>query len=367
MEPLTLTTWLGSALLIILAAVPTKLTLRVSVAAMLVTIGIVVGALLIRSVPAHVGYVPSTDPSRLAKYGVNALAAALKRPKENLIVVEGGSYAVRGIEPDLLRKELDDLGYRADIVQLALGAANHFERYILFSDVLGHPKLKNLVQHPNLVLMAEVQRNYDQQPLDQLQENQDTRRAFHYISPVNAGYALWSLWAGGGEAVNLKHPLWTASRHALVNAFNVGLLDRVTPLKKIKSRQGYVAGGINGGYRFKGLAPVMKRASGPLIAEKTGPWIFSVREARLKKLWGKRLDHWVYYGVPSTRADQMTWLRSVCAETKVPCIAPSDMELLSDLDKKANWRDKGHVTSRGSVLYTKWLAKRLVETGTLEK
>jgi hypothetical protein len=367
MSPLSLATWFGSALLIAVAALPTKVAMRVGTCAVLIAAWVTIGVLVVRDVPARSGYMPRTDPARVIKQGTRALAKAINKPKSNLIVVEGGSYAARAINTSLLQKELRKLGYRADLVQLTMAAANHFERHTVFSDLLNASKLEELEEHPNVVLMAEVQVNYDAQPLDQLQENQDTYRAFHYLSPANAAYALWSLWVGGGTRANLERPVWTVVRHALVNAFNVGLVERVRPASKIRSMQGYVGGGIKGKYRFTGLAPVRKQASGPLAEIEKRPWIFTVRQARMQKLWGTRLDRWVYYGVPSTNSKQMIWTRSVCAETTLPCIAPSDSELLGALDAKENWRDAGHLTSRGSHLYTKWLAKQLVGTGTLEK
>ena len=50
-----------------------------------------------------------------------------------------------------------------------------------------------------------------------------------------------------------------------------------------------------------------------------------------------------------------------------PAFARPDPELIKQLDEKPIWRDAGHLTSRGAVPYSEWLAGRLAESGVLKK
>jgi len=367
MDSLTLAPYVGSALLVVVAALPTVSRARLPGMLALMVGWVLIAVIAIRLWASRAEYSPNTEPSRVVSYGVTKLRNALQKRTPNLLVIEGGSYAARGIDPDVLSRQLRELGYRTDVVQLALGAANHFERHTMFSDLLRRKELSGLAKHSNLVFLAEAQVDYDAKPLAQLQENSDTHRAYHYLTPINGWLALWSLWQGGGHLGTLSYPKWTVFRHTLVNAFNVGLSDSLVPWKKIKPRSGYVKGGREAGYEFRGLSKVRQAATGPLPRQDDRPWVFDVRERRLQQLFGNRIDHWVYFGVPATVSRQTQWLRSFCSTTQRPCIAANDPKLLENLDSAKMWHNRGHLSSKGASLYSIWLAERLAEMGVLRK
>jgi hypothetical protein len=252
---------------------------------------------------------------------------------------------------------------------MSLGAANHFERHKIFSDVFERqlPPVQN-EKSGNTLVLSEVQSTYDQTPLAQLGENPDTARTYDYMTPTNTWYGLSSVL---DDAFNDDEPadlgeegllLWTATRHVLVNVFNVGVSSRVLPLKRVPEMSGYRKGGIEKGYRYKGMDATLAVARAPLDSFAKYPvprWLFDIREARLKELWGDRYDRWMYFSVPSTRRQHAEWTRTFCRVASKPCIAVDDEALIRQLDKRAYWRDTGHVTVPGSQVYTRWFAQRL--------
>ena len=65
-------------------------------------------------------------PSKMMRYA----AAALQEPKEpNVVLIDGGSYALNAVDASIVTEELERLGYRAKVVRLAVSGSNHFERY----------------------------------------------------------------------------------------------------------------------------------------------------------------------------------------------------------------------------------------------
>jgi hypothetical protein len=306
---------------------------------------------------------PASRASQVRKYAVAGLSAATE---DNVLIIDGGSYGARAIEPKTLTKALRKLGFSVRVVHLALGAANHFERYRLQEEIVGDALAKPRPGQRWLFL-AEVQGGYDRRPLAQLLENQDTDRTFHYLTPDNAWYALRAIEDPRLDQDELKRPYWTVTRHTLVNTFNVGVATRLVPDSKIDPASGYVRGDRDGGYRFDGLDAVLAETRNPGPPTAVPAWLFEIREARLRALWGPFVADWIYYGVPSTNPGAIRYTRSFCRATKTKCFTPDDVELLTELDSAPLWYNAGHLSSKGAPIYTRWLAQRLVQSGALKR
>jgi len=297
------------------------------------------------------------------KYGLEQTRAARET---NVLFIDGGSFAQRGIDARLLAIELERYGYSVRPVQLALGATNHFERYQLYEDLLAR---LGTAPHPGQrwILMAETNFLYDNQPLAQFAGNQDTIRALHYLTPANALAAL-----AAQQDPSLQPPSegpwrWNLLRHVLINAFNVGVTDRLIALDELGSARGSVPGGRR---RLRGplsMKAQLREIKNPTPDPKPARWLRRQRERRLLRLWGDRLDELVYFGVPSTLAPQLKHARGFCRATRHKCISPDDASLLSSLDAKGYWVDKDHLNRKGARAYTVWLAARLVELQVLSK
>jgi len=367
MSATTLSTCAGCVLLIIVAAIPVTSRLRVAATAALITGWLLVAVLSVRYLVYRGQYLPATRPSQIVRYGIKELTEARKNRPPNLLIIEGGSYPAAGVNPILLRSELHRLGYRVQILDMALSAGNHFERYTMFSDLVHNPDFPGFPLKTNTVFLAEVQNNYDKSPVAQLEKNLDTARAYQYLTPANAWYALQSLWRGGGAVQRLKDPVWTIIRHVLVNTGNVGLPTRLTSWNSIKPSSGVTPTSAVRGFRFAGLTAVVAAAQSEQTQPFNVPWLFDIRERRLKQLWDGRMKHWVYFGIPSTVDGQMKWLRTFCSATQEACIAADDRTLLHDLDSAPMWGNAGHLSRAGAAVYSRWLARQIVKTGVLRK
>jgi len=89
--------------------------LAVAAGAGLVWFGLDRGAVLVNAYPA-----------KIERYAAIELSKA-KEP--NVVVIDGGSYVLNGVDAPTVAEELATLGYAAHVVRLAAGGANHFERY----------------------------------------------------------------------------------------------------------------------------------------------------------------------------------------------------------------------------------------------
>lgn len=324
-------------------------------------LAVLCGAALVGIEVERRGFVCTTEASSTVKRALNQIR---RSRADNLLLVDGGSYVQRGLDPALLTKELRRRGYSVETVSLALSAANHFERYEMHRDLVA--RLESL-PHPKQrwVFLAEVQEHYDRQPLAQFSKNHDSARALRYLTPANAFHAF-SAQREPGLVPPAEGPWrWDVLRHALINGFNVGVVDRVVSFDDVKPDR---TDHTRSRSRLRGesdLSLLIDEVRHPTEDSPPPAWLKRGRERRLLKLWGERLDAFVYFAVPSTRVDQLKYARSFCRNTRQPCIAPTDKQLLRDLDSRRFWRDVGHLNRDGAVAYTGWLAGRLERQGVL--
>jgi hypothetical protein len=321
------------------------------------------GAALVKLVLARTNYVSSAPTSQLLKYALAEIAAA-KEP--NLLLVDGGSYVQRGLDGELLERELDKLGYRARVVRLSLTGANHFERLQFYEDLTARlPPRANHAQR--WVFMIEVQEGYDVQPLAQFEGNQDTARAYHYLTPSNGWFAL-AADHSGGDTLSLD---WRGQlavlRHVLINAFNVGLVERLTKLDDILPKPPKMSRERRRRFDFAGMSSLVAEAGRAPQPGSLAPWLMPIRDRRLRAAWKPYIDEWVYFALPSTALAQLDHARAFCLQTNDPCIAPDDAALLGSLDDAQLWFDAGHLSTPGSHVYTRWLAEQIAKRGVLDK
>ncbi len=302
---------------------------------------------------------PRTRASSIRKYGAQALSRAREK---NVLLIDGGSYAARAVDERVLTRELARLGYSVRAVQLSVGAGNHFERLRMYEEIASS-LAPELPDGQRWIFLAEVHYGYDVAPVAQFGENQDTDRTYHYMTPHNAYDAALALHSAGTKPVDFEHPYWSLARHSLVNLFNAGLDARVVPWRSIKAQSGFVKG--DSMRRFKGLGSLQQELRTPGEPVAVPPWMFDIREARVRGVLGPYLKDWVYFGVPSMLPIQLRYVRSFCASTKEKCIAPSDEKLIESLNEASLWYNQGHLSTEGSVIYSRWLAGELHRRGIL--
>jgi len=291
-------------------------------------------------------------PSQIVKYAAAELNAATE---PTVLVIEGGSYVLNGVDTELVTDELKQQGFDVRVVRLAAGAANHFERYRMAESVLRRLSPKRAGQR--WVYLTEVHLNYDNSPIAQFMENRDAARAYHYATLPNAWAVTRALHSPG--VLVPEGWQWALLRHAMVNTFNVGAASRYRPEDEVVLGGGRVSAHRKQRFKFRGMGRQIQSLSHP-VAGAMLPWLKDVREARTRRLWRPYTSEIVYFGLPATTIEQVTYVREFCAATERKCISPADPELLSALDDAALWRDRGHLMKRGAAIYSRWLARQLV-------
>jgi hypothetical protein len=293
--------------------------------------------------------------SSVRKYAVNELREARER---NVLLIDGASFVLNGVDTHYLDDELQKLGYSVRSVRLAAGGANHFERYTLNQEVVRGLGPKGDGQR--WVYLAEVHHWYDQVPLAQFSDHEDTERVLHYLSPLNAWYAARALDSPDVRPPSSAGWRWPVLRHALLNAFNVGVSSRLAQEAEIEPSSGRTGNPRRAYRRFRSLEPLMAYARAPREASPPPlPWLRRIRERRLMSLWKPYVDELVYFGVPATRVGPLRYVQDFCRGTRRKCIAPTDRQLLGQLDAKTHWRDANHLRRSGAELYSRWLARKL--------
>jgi hypothetical protein len=359
----TVVVCVGAVLLVIAASVPAPRKPGAAGAVLWLLAAVVGGAFVVGTGVEAGGWVADTRPSERAKY----VLERLEQPKEkNVLLIDGGSFAARGISDQALEKALEDLGYSVRVVHMGMGGANHFERLTMYRRIVDRLEPRQ-DKTQRWIYLAEVHKQYDSDPLAQFVKNSDTVRARDYMTPRTAWHALRAL-----EAPDVKAPAepwrvrFAAFRNALASAFNAGIASRMVGWDEIDASSGYSPEPRSAKYRFTGLGPVLaqlRRPSKPAVS----PWVFDIRAKEERKIWGEHLDRWVYFGLPSTLPRQLAHVMAFCKKTDRKCISPNDPALLRRLNKSEHWGDKSHLSPSGAQIYSEWLAKELRRTGLLAR
>jgi hypothetical protein len=301
-------------------------------------------------------------PSSVLRYA----AAELRGAQEpNVVVIEGGSYVLNGVDANIVQSELGRLGYRARVVRVAVGGANHFERYRLQEGIV--QRLGGLANaRQRWIYLAEVQAGYDRIPLNQFDQNQDSDRLYHYTTVDNSWNAWRAARSTGVDSPMHGHYRWALLRHTLVNAFSAGATSRYAPESSIELGGGNVSDARPKPLEFRGLDAQVRLAKRTDAEPRMLPWLREVREPRIRRLWRGYLTDFVYFGLPTTSGVQLEYVRSFCAATRLPCITP-DAGVIGDLNDRKHWRDHAHLRKSGAEIYSRWLAQQLANRGVLRK
>jgi hypothetical protein len=362
----TQTLTLAALLLVLVGSLPSAPALvgraaRWRVPSLLVAI--LAGMLLLSLAIRHSPVLHDSLPSRVIRYAAKELELA---QEPNVLVVDGGSYVVRAVDTEVLEATLSELGYRVRAIRFAAGAANHFERYHMQLHALRRSQ-REPDPRQRWIYLTEAQLGYDREPLAQFEENQDTYRAYQYLWPENGWYAARAVSQPDSTPPLSGAWRWPLFRHALINATNTGAFQRLAPEAAVGVHDGLVSEERQRRFKFSGMEPVLEAARQRRAKARVPSWLSQVREPRSRALWQPRLDELVYFGVPTTKPAQMTYVRAFCRSTRAKCLVPSDEGLLGQLDRRAAWRDATHLSRAGAQVYSAWLARALAEAGVLQK
>lgn len=349
------------AILLVAGSLPAPAADRLAVPGLLLAlIGIFGGAAAIRLALHHSSYVADTTTSQTLRF---ALDQAAKATEPNVILIDGGSYARAGIDAKLLELELAELKIRANVIKLTLDGGGHLERYRLYQDLVSRLEAR---RRPNqrYFLLLEIQESYDYDPLAQLENNLDTARAYHFLTPASVAVAVRAGYSNGDLASRWRL-YGSAASHALVNGFNVGVAERVVPFSEVKPVPRPHPERFKR-FKYHGTRALLRELKSPTPDPEMPRWLKDGHDRRLIRLWKPHVRAIAFFQVPSTRVSHLKHGRAFCAGTERRCIMP-DAPLFKELTHRRNWVDAGHLSSAGSKHYTRWLAQKLRKWKELRK
>ncbi len=352
---------LAALLLVIVASLPSLAGLRGRTAVPLCVMAVLAAVALVWHGVDRSRVMTNAFPSRVVRYAAQALNAA---KASNVVLLEGGSYVLNGVDSTTVADELQALGYSVEVVRFAAGAANHFERYRMQQGIVWRLK-RGPRAGQRWIYLAEAQSGYDRLPLAQFENNQDTDRSYHYLTLSNSWNAAQAVASPGvGEPLEGAWR-WALFRHTLVNSFNAGLAMRLVPEDELDLSGGDVSPRRRQRFRFRGLDRLIAAQESPTTPAPQYSWTTKIREPRLRHLWQSYLSDFAYFGVPTTGREQLEYVRDFCKATKVKCIAPTDVTLLRALNNRNHWANATHLSLKGARIYSRWLARELAQNGLL--
>ncbi len=363
---------IGTFCLLLSATIPTNS--RISLASALVTFSFffMVGTLSMGPLFRSLGYVDNTAPEGLIAENLTLLRQDL--PTANIILIEGGSYTSRGLNRKLLQKILISEGYSATVVQFSMPGANHLERYHVLRRFISElsKEEKSTISESNLIIMNEIQLGYDINPLAGFERNEFSDRTYAYLFPRNALLA-WKVLSENKTSASNGISFRVLLNHSIVNVFNIGLIRRVVHSAGLKRVDGFQPlEATNKKYIFTGLAEraifFKKKPSLPFYSHK---WLTLFREKNFYSLFeSMEAKHFIFFSVACVHSSYQQYANSFCVHAhadKKKCLDATDPSLLYALDQSELWHDGGHLTRKGSDVYTNWFAGRLIESGVLVK
>ena len=185
--------FLAALLLVIVSSLPAVSSaaakLKTPLLTLVYALALFAGAALVWFAFDRGAVMPDTFTSTIERYAADELS---KATEPNVLMIDGGSYVLNGVDTNIVMSELLTLGYSAKVVRFAAGAANHFERYRMQQGIVQRLQGKKDPKQ-RWFYMPEVQAGYDQIPLAQFDNNLDTWRAIQYCTPENAWIRLFSL------------------------------------------------------------------------------------------------------------------------------------------------------------------------------
>ena len=340
-------------------------------------ISILTSALGIQTVLDAEGYKPSSPLSALVPWNSHRTREAFQDNTQNILIIEGGSHAARGIDPGLLEEALRRYGLDVLVVSFAVPGANHIERLGWLECYARKSGLSTIGNESkpstNVVLMREANSGYDERPLEQLRENPFTDRSLAYLGPHQSVQAIGALLVANkiDSLESVGKMAFQIAQHGLANAFNIGGVMRLTrenslsnPSYSFHDRQG-----TKKGFTYDSELGLLRNSS----AKKRADWL--PQRAWKAELVDQPLqgaiqpDKTIFFAVPTLRKGTLEYLESYKEDH------PNDhlisfrdaTELHDDLNKAEAWYDSGHLANDGARAYTLWLAQELHRSGALRQ
>lgn len=264
----------------------------------------------------------------------------------------GASYSRNGLDDERLTARLRTNGLNWRAINVSLQGASWQEReYWLFA-------LLEAVERPPVAVFLEPSEEFDADPLYVFRVAKFSDRAIAQFSPE----ATPAILAGVKEsppdgARRLAEVAALTPMHFLLNWVNAGALAKGVFLRDAKPASGFLAEHtpredlsadfISENLRSNADAPQEGRfgqAARARIAEK-------LHQRGINEIW--------LYKPPVLEANGRAYVAAICAKSAFPCIAPTDPDLLQQLEGPF-WFDRAHLLADGASIYADWLAQEII-------
>lgn len=329
-------------------------------------LGLAIGVVMVGWWLAPPRYLPDASTSGLAVAVAQDVRKGLAAGEDvEFLILDGGSYSVRGVSDVMLEERLSRrLGRPFEVLAISIPGGNQLERWVVLKRALAllDASERRRFDAAPKTLLFEIHANYDRYPLRQFLENPRSDRAYAYLGLDVLAEALHADHGAMDRDDRIRERAH-ASSVAVQNLMNVGLATRVVPADGVERGNGYSPLSRHArGYEFEGTKAARQSLKAPPLAADKVPWRnVELRRTRYERELGQQLGI-VYFSVPTPRPSDLAYARGFCegiADT--PCVTHAHWGLLDRLDHDYLWYDSGHLQGRGAEVYTRWLAERLAD------
>lgn len=336
-------------------------------------VGLLLGSFVLSRTMQLLGYCPASSANGYVSFNINKVRESTQKLPKNVLLLEGGSCGARALNYRELEDQLRARGYSVMVLQFCSPGASHFERLYTLKQFLrgiGQDILDRLNER-NVLLLSEVYRSYDLDPMAQFSQNLYSSRTLAYLQPSIALEALHasrlSCEFDGGNKLSYKLKL-ELIKHALLNAFNVGFFNRSEVLAAVPQTEPVYA--LNSKKeQFETL-----NCNAAQLTDELGS-VSNLPPLDLR--WKRVIDsEWkasglkyrqVFFATPSLSITDLRYLAQYQRTfTAKPFLwFKTDHAFLKSLADSECWYDQGHLSARGSQLCTPWFADKISESGLL--
>jgi hypothetical protein len=294
-------------------------------------------------------------PGRMVKY---LAELPTDRP---LILLVGSSVTQYGIDRDLLAARLAAAGHPVSIGRLGFGGLSLAERLHYVKEYLSVSR-----HRPSLVLF-EISRYYDVEPLRQLQQNLYSDQEIAGMDFTTAWLNLEWIVAYNGQSFADRIELARGViGHFLLNAFHIGFAAHAIREARVKPQafdwEPPKSEVLGDAYLARLLAVVTTPFEEVSQMPVPSPWVAHILDREIGLFRDGGASAFGFYQPPTTYREEYAYGAQFCAAMGAyPCILAGDPKLLADLKHDADWYDRNHLIDEGRRLYTLWFADRLLE------
>jgi len=299
-----------------------------------------------------------------------------------VVVVDGSSIFSHAFDSSVMREELVKAGHQPCVLSLALLGGEHLELEWMaerLRKALPAETRQRLDALP-MLWVKEAYWTYESHPARFVALNEDTPRTLAQCEPGQVMNMLWSLhdnWKADCAAANLKRRAawvtypWDQTmalvHQGMFNLFHVGQLERL--VEPVPGPQYHVLGEEH-------LTPLKETRT--WWADRPGPDAkFEASSRYSVRPWFERMLATAPLGWPQRKGFQLVLATMHAQNRTVPeytatladlgqlggkplILASTDAELRKELNDPLLWRDHTHLEATGAVIYTRWLAGRLL-------